>query len=238
MDSIEIIKDKLKRKATLMQIGGFRPDNNLLTSWFGRVNFCLPGEDWPICNGIPMHALCQINLTQLPYVPESLNDLEFLVVFISPDEYPNNDTNGVNWCLRAYKRIEELVPLKQIVTGSTIREFQMRGILIDEDYPCWEDFSDATLQDNPLELTDELEEYYWDNLENVSGFKIGGWPTLIQSEIYWAPYNQHPAKPEYIFQIDSTEKGNWMWGDNGVGYFGRGTKEGHEDEWTIEWQCY
>lgn len=109
MNSIEFLKDKIKKKATLMQIGGFRPDNDLLASWFGRVNFCLPGEEWH---------------------------------------------------------------------------------------------------------------------------------TLIQSEIYWAPYNQHPAKPEYIFQIDSTEKGNWMWGDNGVGYFGRGTKEGHEDEWTIEWQCY
>jgi hypothetical protein len=29
-----------------------------------------------------------------------------------------------------------------------------------------------------------------------------------------------------------------MWGDNGVGYFGRGTAPGKQDEWTLAWQCY
>jgi len=38
--------------------------------------------------------------------------------------------------------------------------------------------------------------------------------------------------------IDTTEKGNCMWGDNGVGYFGRGTVAGRQDEWAVEWQCY
>jgi uncharacterized protein YwqG len=40
-----------------------------------------------------------------------------------------------------------------------------------------------------------------------------------------------------VFQIDTTEKGNWQWGDAGVGYFGRRTAAGHEDEWAISWQC-
>jgi hypothetical protein len=29
-----------------------------------------------------------------------------------------------------------------------------------------------------------------------------------------------------------------MWGDNGVGHFGRGTTEGNLDDWAFEWQCY
>ena len=89
-----------------------------------------------------------------------------------------------------------------------------------------------------IPLPPEVEEDYVDLFENVQGFKLGGWPTLIQSEIYWAPWNKHPASPEYVFQIDSTEKGNWAWGDNGLGYFGRGTAPGHEDVWTLSWQCY
>jgi len=238
MNSLETIKDKVKRKATLMQIGGFKPDNDLSSSWFGKVMLCLPGEEWPTCNGKPLNALCQINLTQLPYVPELLSDLEFITVFISPENYPSDDPNGVNWCLRSYKKIGDLIPLKQIETNSSIKAFQMKGILIDEDYPGWDDFSNIQFKDSELELPEEIEENYWDHFNNISGFKIGGWPTLIQSEIYWAPYNQHPANPEYVFQIDSTEKGNWIWGDNGVGYFGRGIKEGHKDEWALEWQCY
>jgi uncharacterized protein YwqG len=238
MSSLESIKDKVKKKATMMQIGGFTPDNDASSSWFGKVMLSLPGEVWPTCKGKPMHALCQINLTKLPYVPESLSNLEFITLFIGPEDYPNEDINGVNWCLRSYNNISELVPLKQVTTDSEIKAFQMMGILVEEDYPGWDDFSNIEIKDNQLALSEEIEENYWDYFENISGFKIGGWPTLIQSEIYWAPYNQHPINPEYVFQIDSTEKGNWLWGDNGVGYFGRGTKEGHKDEWVVEWQCY
>ncbi|HEX8776147.1 MAG TPA: hypothetical protein VF735_21435, partial [Pyrinomonadaceae bacterium] len=64
-----------------------------------------------------------------------------------------------------------------------------------------------------------------------------GWPTLIQSEIYWAPWNKHPANPEYVFQINSEEKANWRWGDAGVGHFGRGTGVA-KNQWALSWQCY
>ncbi|MTI54821.1 hypothetical protein [Geosporobacter ferrireducens] len=66
MGSLETIKDKVKRKATVIQIGRFKPDNDLSSSWFGKVMLCLPGEEWPTCKEKPMNALCQINLTQLP----------------------------------------------------------------------------------------------------------------------------------------------------------------------------
>ena len=46
------------------------------------------------------------------------------------------------------------------------------------------------------------------------------------------------ANPKYVFQIDTTGKGNWMWGDNGIGYFGKGTVECTKDDWFLEWQCY
>lgn len=111
----------------------------------------------------------------------------------------------------------------------TLNRFQYAR-LIDEDYPKWEDVN--------VDLDEDVAEAYYDHFENVGGLKLGGWPTLVQSEIFWAPWNKHPASPEYVFQIDTTEKGNWMWGDNGVGYFGRGTSRGHENEWACEWQCY
>jgi uncharacterized protein YwqG len=104
----------------------------------------------------------------------------------------------------------------------------MRAQVVEVDYPEYEDV--------PEEIPLEIEETYIDDFENASGFKLGGWPTLIQSEIFWAPFNRHPANPEFVFQIDSTAKGNWSWGDRGVGYFGRGTTEGHRDEWTLAWQ--
>lgn len=99
-----------------------------------------------------------------------------------------------------------------------------------DDFPCWEDVS--------IELPKDIGENYYDLFETLDGLKLGGWPRLIQSEISWAPFNLHPAKPEYVFQIDSTKKGQWSWGHDGVAYIGRGTAPGKEDEWTLEWQCY
>ncbi len=106
----------------------------------------------------------------------------------------------------------------------------LRATALAADFPCWEDL--------PIDLPDDLVATYADRFENAPGFKLGGWPSLIQSEIAWAPYNRHPASPEYVFQLDSTARGNWTWGDNGTGYFGRGTAPGKEDEWALTWQSY
>ena len=221
----------IQRRAICLEIGGFRPPENAVASWFGKVGFALPGESWPCSDGKPMHALCQINLAELPFRPARLDDLEFITVFIGPRKLPTDgaNANGTNWCLRSYRSVNALVPLPIVQTGSAIKPFPMRPKVVEEDYPCWEDV--------PCAVPPE-EDKYFEMFRNTRGFKLGGWPTLIQSEIYWAPWNKHPISPEYVFQIDTTQKGNWMWGDNGVGYFGRGTVAGRRDEWAIEWQCY
>lgn len=120
MDLENFIKDQVRRKATVMQIGGFKPSGDITASWFGKVNLALSGEGWPQTDGKPMHALCQVNLTQLPFIPELLKDLEFITVFVGPADLPNNSENGYNWCLRAYKKLSELESLDQIDTGSRI----------------------------------------------------------------------------------------------------------------------
>jgi uncharacterized protein YwqG len=181
-------------------------------------------------DGKPMHALAQINIAELKFRPPGLSDIDFLTVFIGPDELPCDSPNGQNWVIRTYDSLAELIPIQQPETGSEIRPFPMRPVIIEEDYPCWDDVADI--------CPEEIEETFFENFENASGFKLGGWPTLIQSEIFWAPWNKHPISPEYVFQIDSTTKGNWAWGDGGVGYFGRGTLEGHKNEWALAWQCY
>lgn len=86
-------RKNLGRQAIILEIGGFKPDDNLLASWFGKVNLCGPGETWPEMNGEPMHALCQINLSQLPFRPPRLEDVEFITVFIGPRELPFDSPN-------------------------------------------------------------------------------------------------------------------------------------------------
>jgi len=221
---------RLRRPAVVFELRGFPPSQDLKASWFGRVNLGSPGETWPLSAGKPMVALAQINLTELPFRPPGLEDLEFITVFIDAEELPNDSANGEGWCLRAYRRSDDLRPLAPVAARSRLKPFALRSIVVEQDFPCWDDVS--------TEIPAELANEYGDHFVNVSGFKLGGWPSLIQSEIFWAPWNKHPIAPRYVFQIDSTEKGHWAWGDGGVGYFGRGTVAGRRDDWALAWQCY
>jgi hypothetical protein len=225
----ESIRAELRRRAIVLEVGGFRPPDDPLASWFGRIAVGAPGEEWPVHNGSPMLPLCQINLTSLPFRPPHLDDMEMIAVFIGPAKLPIDKPNGDGWLLRTYKTLSGLVPIQGPDTRAAIRVFPMRPKVIEDDFPCWEDV--------PIEVPDEISNDFQDLYENTSGFKLGGWPSLLQGEIFWAPWNRHPAEPEYVFQIDSNEKAGWSWGDDGVGYFGRGTAAGKENEWTLSWQC-
>ncbi|MCP4132848.1 MAG: hypothetical protein GY754_17920, partial [bacterium] len=50
---IEEIKKQLLKKAIQLQIGGFRPPEDISTSWFGKVNLCAKDESWPHYQGLP-----------------------------------------------------------------------------------------------------------------------------------------------------------------------------------------
>lgn len=226
---LEQIKAQLKRSASKIIVGGFRPPEHPQASWFGRIRLAEVNEGWPMHADKPMIPLCQLNLTESPYVPSNLEDIAFLTIFISAQELPLDTPNGEGWELRAYSSLENLTEIVEPSHGSHIRPFPIRWELIEEDYPSHEDISIA--------LPEDIDDIYYDLFEVKYCSKIGGWPSLIQSEIFWAPFNQHPANLEYAFQIDSEEKAGWMWGDAGVGYFGRGTGQA-TDNWALSWQCY
>lgn len=233
--SLRKLRDKFARRAVVLDLAGRRSRSDVAASWFGRVNLALPGEGWPESQDGPMHALCQINLTELPFRPPPFKGLELVTVFIGPEELPIDAPNGVNWALRAYPRLSKLVPLEQVETDSAIKRQPLRPRIVEQDYPCYDD----AVEKLPEEL---FEDFDYDEFEelfpNAEGLKLGGWPTLIQSEIEWGPRKVRSAKPEFTFQIPTTEKGHWMWGDNGTGYFGRGTAAGKKDVWALAWQCY
>ncbi|MEM9830482.1 MAG: DUF1963 domain-containing protein [Bacteroidota bacterium] len=226
----EEFEKKIRKPAVGFQVGGFRPGESILDSWFGKVLVGGEGESWPESEGKPMIPVCQINLREMTYRPKNLLDVEFLTLFIDSEELPSDESNGNRWLLRTYPDINKLTQIRIPPSEFLIKPFPMRAGKLENDYPCWEDC--------PVEIPDELEDDYNNLFPNQGGIKLGGWPTLIQGEIFWAPFNQHSANPEYIFQIDSVEKANWYWGDNGVAYIGRGTKPETKDEWVFSWQCY
>jgi uncharacterized protein YwqG len=67
--------------------------------------------------------------------------------------------------------------------------------------------------------------------------KIGGAPTLIQSEPWWE-YRAHPSAPAYCLQINSEEKPQVFWGSGGALFLARGTADGCADQWFLDIQFF
>lgn len=226
----EDFENKIRKWAIRFQVGGFKPEDSLTASWLGKVTVKRYNEDWPESNGKPMIPICQLNLTNLPQRPQNLMDIALITLFIDSTELPEDQPNGQGWLLRTYKDLKDLEAMEKPPVDFPIRPFQLKPELVHSDFPC--------LEDCPIDIPEEFEDDYYDLFPNQEGIKIGGWPSLVQSEIYWASMNQHLAAPEFVLQIDSIQKANWSWGDNGVAYIGRGTKPETKNDWTFSWQCY
>jgi len=227
-ETLQSLKAKLARPACLIEVDKRAvPADPLRASWFGRVNLALPGEEWPAHNGVPMAPIAQLNLREATYVPPALADTALLTVFFGAEVLSRDSDNGDGWVVRAYPALDELQaiempaavePLADLRYGTApIAALPIRYRTLDADFPHWDDVPPG------LDIPEAIEEAWYDHFGAHDGSKLGGWPYLIQAEIYWAPRNEHPANPQYVFQVDSVPDANFDLVANAVCYFGRGT---------------
>lgn len=230
------MRELLRRRASV----GHIDESNIghRGSLIGSVGVIGIREDWPSYGGHPMAAVCQVKLDELPFRPAALEDLDFVCLYMAIDpqgDYvlPNSTPNGEGWEVRAYAHGAPLAEATDQRVGGRIRPAPLAFTLLDEDFPDWDDA--VTLLDQAGIDRDDL--WYHEHVGRAAqGIKVGGWPFLIQSEIYWAPWNRHPANPSFAMQIDSIPEIGLFWGDQGVLYLGRGDFA-HRDQWALEWQC-
>jgi hypothetical protein len=235
MTNIEEFRRVNTRLASVLTIGGFRPTRNPLATHFGFAPVALPEESWPCVGERPLYFMCQLNLTEAPFVPELLRDIALLTVFVDIQARKLGRANGEGWLVRAYSRLDGLRPLV-IPAGATVpRGFEVRYELV-QDHPVYEDPELTILpgfNHNGV------------HLENIHRTKIGGYASSIQSEQWWwHTYTPeeilpgHSSLPRYCFQIASEDKVGLYWGDNGIVYFARGTAAGCGSQWFLDTQCY
>jgi len=215
--------DSLLREASIAQIGGFRPPESRLGSWFGGRGVGLRGEQLPKYRDKDMFCLLQINISELPVVPPELSKTSLLVVFFNREELPFNQAHGDGWEIREYSSLENLEELPESKEPEMIKEFPIKWSKVQDDAPDWEnawDLVDLTA----VNETDGAEERFY-QYNRYSGTKIGGYPKCIQHD--------HDLSG-FVFQIGSEEKPKWMWADNGIAYFNK-NKHG---VWVFECQFY
>jgi hypothetical protein len=216
--------DSILRTASISQIGGFRPPENKITSWFGGRGVGLEGEVLPQYKGKDMFCLLQVKVGELPYIPPELEDTKFLVVFFNREEIPFDKPHGEGWLIREYKSLEGLQLLPESEEPEIVKDFPIKWRLVSDDAPGWEnawDLVDLT----PINETDGASDNFFHKYNRYSQTKLGGFPCEVQ----------HGADLEgYVFQIGSEEKPRWMWVDNGIAYFNK-IESG---EWVFDCQFY
>jgi hypothetical protein len=226
-ESIDDLRQLVRRTAAVSRPIEGRLSGEVLRSCLGRISVLGRGEAWPAFNGRPMAPLAQLNLTESPYVPPELAQFSLIAVWLAEEddhfETPDEHPNGSRWAVRAYQSLDDVVG----VEGYRLAWVRPREVhwQVIEDYPDWEDVANLVDYERLNDLLAGRD--YYDVLGHAAdGTKLGGWPNLIQSEIFWGPGGRHPASPRYAFQVDSEERvGLNLW-DAGVLYVGLGAQHG------------
>lgn len=216
------------RKASVLQVGGFRPTFDPAACNFGQSPLGLPGEEWPTWQSKPLLFVCQMNLATAPAVPPLLADIRLITFFVNPELGVLHQENGADWRLRAYTSLEGLVPIVVPAGAPRVRKgFECRWVEC-EDHPNYDDPEIV----NPAGSRQPGSEF-----ENIARTKIGGYASTIQSAPWWGDLD-HPCHPKYCLQINSEEKAGLIWGDGGTIYVARGTEPGSLDQWFLDWQSF
>jgi uncharacterized protein YwqG len=216
------------RKASVLQVGGFRPMFDPAASNFGLAPLGLPGEEWPAWESKPLLFVCQMNLATAPAVPPLLSGIQLITFFIDPALGNVSQENGKDWVLRAYPSLEGLVRIAAPAGAPKVKKgFECR----------WEECEDHPNHDDSEMVIPAGSRRPRAELENVARTKIGGYATTIQSEPWWG-YQAHPGEPKFCLQINSEERAGVFWGDGGAIYVARGTAPDYRDRWFLDWQCF
>ncbi len=227
MPSVEEYRRLNTRKASVLQIGGFRPTFDPLAPNFGATPVAAPGETWPEAAGKPLLFVCQLNLASAPAVPQILSDIKLVTFFANADDAGTlGQENGENWVLRAYKSLDGLTQLTAPAGAPKVRK----------GFEClWQEMEDHPEPEDPELVPVPGTRRPRSNFENLVRTKVGGYASCLQSEPWWG-HTKHAADPKFCIQINSEEKPGLLWGDGGTVYLARGSAPGCEDQWFLDWQ--
>jgi uncharacterized protein YwqG len=211
----------------IAQIGGFRPDD-LLRSSFGGNFLLKQGSQWPVCDQGPMLPVIQIMVSEVPNGERLFGEVKCIQVFVSSNRLPITPSkNGDGWLLIEHHSINDLGTVNTPESCNRLKCFQVKWSLADKpDYPCWEeawDYLDLT----EINASEELSERFFDEFDRYTQTKIGGYASYIQSPCL--------GDFEYVFQIASEDKPKFIVGDSGNIYILKSKTDG---EWYLHWDCY
>ncbi|WP_229106803.1 DUF1963 domain-containing protein [Paenibacillus sp. 1001270B_150601_E10] len=217
----------LGKKPVIAQIGGFRPEASIISS-FGGDFYLHESDNWPSDQDGFMIPIIQIYVPEVPEGRKRFGDKRLIQVYLNSEKLPvDYAKNGEGWLLREYDSIEGMRKMKTPSECKQVKSFQIKWSEAGTpDFPCWEQSWDY-LDMSEINESDELSDRFFNEFDRYFFTKIGGFPSYIQSPCL--------GDLDYIFQISSEEKPGFMIADNGKLYIAKSKDDG---QWYLAWDSY
>lgn len=198
------------------------PENSQLKSHFGGQPYFEIGEQWPETKKKDsLNFIFQVFNAEEIQLPDSIALVQF---YYNWDAFPW-DTNDDGWLVKIYKKIEPekmiLIEKPADLERSKYCEIQFKPY---NTLPNWEGIDG--IEPNASKLSRVLnDDEPWEMYEKVVQKLVGestyqsqlaGYPSWIQGNTN--PEDRNGNDMKLLFQIDSEENADIMWGDSGCIY--------------------
>ena len=242
MTDLEILVKPLIRTATKIEVlpPSKPPENAQLKSHFGGQPYFEKHELWPKSKaGKNLDFIFQVFNSAELQLPDSIELIQF---YYDWEEFPW-DTTDDGWLVKIYKTIDK-EKIKTIEKPSELEsskycEIDFKTV---KSLPDWEGLD--VFCNKALKLACELDEdESWELYDQVvtklTGkegeyqSQLGGYPRWVQGEA--TPDNSKGNPTKLLFQIDSEDNAEIMWGDAGLIYVFY-DEETEDTEFTL--QCH
>ncbi len=224
-DLIGLLKPLIRPCTAInVQTASSPPENSQLRSHFGGQPYFEKGSEWPKTkSGNHLDFVCQIFNKEDFELPNSIQLIQF---FYNWEDSPWETANE-GWVLKIHKKLnhQDLItiapPSKLEKQKYCEIEFQPNNSLPDfESLSTYNANAEKLCQlldwDNEWEYYDQINrELLGEDTETDS--RLGGYPNWVQGEEIPLDSKGNPTK--FLFQIDSEDNADIMWGDVGIVYF-------------------
>ena len=198
------------------------PDNSQLESHFGGQPYFESGEQWPTDkNGIHLDFIFQIFNSPELELPQEIELIQFFYNF---ETFPWS-TEDDGWLVKIYKELNR-DKIELIETPNNVRTLKFCPINFERIFtlPDWEGID--VYSPNASKLSCVLnEDQPWENYqktvqeligEQYYQSQLGGYPRWVQGAPIFDDIDGQPMT--LLFQIDSENNPELMWGDVGLIY--------------------
>jgi len=198
------------------------PENSQLISHFGGDPYFEIGQQWPKTkSGKDLEFIFQVFNNQKNNLPENIKLVQF---FYNWDEFPW-DTEQDGWLVKIYENlnVEQINRKKNPNASGTVKycEILFKEIQSLPDWDGLESYSEEAAKLACLLDDDQPWDKYQLVTEKLIGeqntqSQIGGYPSWVQGDSTPTQINGEPMN--LLFQLDSEENAELMWGDCGLIY--------------------